>query len=124
MDTHILVVDNEADIAALVADSLAREGHRVSTATSGSEALATAISETPDLVIVDSRLPDLTSVEFVKQLRKRNETRDVRVILLTAGDNEPDQVDRLSLGADDYISKPFSPQELVLRVGSVLRRRP
>ncbi len=124
MDTRILVVDNEADIAALVADSLAREGHRVSTATSGSEALATAISETPDLVIVDSRLPDLTSVEFVKQLRKRNETRDVRVILLTAGDNEPDRVDRLSLGADDYISKPFSPQELVLRVSSVLRRRP
>ena len=123
MDTRILVVDNEADIAALVADRLAREGHRVSTATSGSEALATAISETPDLIIVDSRLPDLTGVELVTQLRERNETRDVRVILLTAGD-ETDRVDRLSLGADDYISKPFSPQELVLRVGSVLRRRP
>jgi two-component system phosphate regulon response regulator PhoB len=123
MGTRILVVDNEADIAALVADSLAREGHRVSTATSGSEALATAISETPDLIIADSRLPDLTGVELVKQLRKRNETRDVRVILLTAGD-ETDRADRLSLGADDYISKPFSPQELVLRVGSVLRRRP
>jgi two-component system phosphate regulon response regulator PhoB len=122
MNYRILVVDDKADIAALVAYNLAREGYRVSTARSGSEALKAAIEEAPDLVILDLMLPDLSGFEVLQELRKRSETRDVGVILLTARDAETDRLHSLSLGADDYVSKPFSPQELVLRAGAVLRR--
>jgi two-component system phosphate regulon response regulator PhoB len=122
MNARILVVDDESDIAALVAYNLARAGYRVSTARSGAEALAAAIDETPDLVILDLMLPDLTGFEVLTKLRERSETRDVGVILLTARDKEGDKVQGLSLGADDYVSKPFSAQELVLRAGAVLRR--
>jgi two-component system phosphate regulon response regulator PhoB len=122
MNSRILVVDDEADIAALVAYNLAREGYRVSTARSGSEALKAAVEETPDLVILDLMLPDLSGFEVLQELRKRSETRDVGVILLTARDAETDRLQGLSLGADDYVSKPFSPRELVLRAGAVLRR--
>jgi len=122
MNYRILVVDDEADIAALVAYNLARGGYRVSTARSGSEALTAAIEEAPDLVILDLMLPDLSGFEVLQELRQRPETRDVGVILLTARDAETDRLHGLSLGADDYVSKPFSPQELVLRAGAVLRR--
>jgi two-component system phosphate regulon response regulator PhoB len=122
MNARILVVDDEADIAALVAYNLARAGYRVSTARSGSEALRAAVEETPDLVVLDLMLPDVSGFEVLQELRKRSETRDVGVILLTARDQETDRLQGLSLGADDYVSKPFSPQELVLRTGAVLRR--
>ena len=122
MNSRILVVDDEADIAALVAYNLAREGYRVSTARSGLEALTAAVEETPDLVILDLMLPDLSGFEVLQQLRNKSETREVGVILLTARDAETDRLQGLSLGADDYISKPFSPQELVLRAAAVLRR--
>jgi two-component system phosphate regulon response regulator PhoB len=122
MNARILVVDDESDIAALVAYNLARAGYRVSTARSGTEALKAAMEEKPDLVILDLMLPDLTGFEVLAKLREQSETRDVGVILLTARDNEGDRLQGLSLGADDYISKPFSQQELVLRAGAVLRR--
>jgi two-component system phosphate regulon response regulator PhoB len=119
---RILVVDDEADIVALVAYHLAKAGYRVSTAGSGSDALAAARQERPALVVLDLMLPGLSGYEVLEQLRADEGTRDVAVLMLTARRDEPDRIRGLSLGADDYLTKPFSPQELVLRVGAILRR--
>jgi two-component system, OmpR family, phosphate regulon response regulator PhoB len=121
--THrILVVDDEADITALVAYHLAKAGYRVTTAASGRDALRAAREERPDLVVLDLMLPGISGYDVLAELRRRDETKDLGVILLTARKDEPDRIKGLSLGADDYLPKPFSPQELVLRVGAVLRR--
>lgn len=119
---RILVVDDEPDITALVAYHLAKEGYRVSTATSGPEALKSASEQRPDLVVLDLMLPGMGGYEVLRELRSRADTSDVGVVLLTARGNEADRIEGLSHGADDYVVKPFSPQELVLRVGAVLRR--
>ena len=119
---RILVVDDEPDITALVAYHLAKAGHRVSTAANGPDALRSAREERPDLVILDVMLPGASGYDVLAELRKRDETKDVGVILLTARREEPDRIRGLQLGADDYLTKPFSPQELVLRVDAVLRR--
>jgi two-component system phosphate regulon response regulator PhoB len=122
MGAHVLVVDDEPDITALVAYHLARAGYRVSTAYSGSEALSAALELRPDLIVLDLMLPGISGYEVLKELRRRSQSRDVGVIVLTAKKDEADRVRGLELGADDYLVKPFSPQELVLRVGAVLRR--
>lgn len=122
MSYNILVVDDEPDITALVAYHLAKAGYRVSTARNGSEALAAMDRFRPALVVLDLMLPGVSGYDILQELRRRAETRDVGVILLTARREEADRVKGLSLGADDYLVKPFSPQELVLRVGAVLRR--
>lgn len=122
MSHRILVCDDEPDITALVAYHLAKAGYRVSTAASGTEALKAAREERPDVVVLDLMLPGLGGYEVLKELRAREETRDVGVILLTARRDEPDRIKGLSLGADDYLTKPFSPQELTLRVAALLRR--
>jgi two-component system phosphate regulon response regulator PhoB len=122
MTQRILVVDDEPDITALVSYHLARGGYRVSTAASGAEALRSAREERPDLVILDLMLPGVSGYDVLAEMRSREETRDVGVILLTARREEADRIRGLSLGADDYLTKPFSPQELILRVGAVLRR--
>ena len=122
MTQRILVVDDEPDITALVAYHLARAGYRVSTATNGPDALKAAKDERPDLVVLDLMLPGLSGYDVLAELRKRDETRDVGVILLTARRDEPDRIRGLSLGADDYLTKPFSPAELTLRVQALLRR--
>lgn len=119
---RILVVDDEADITALVAYHLAKAGYRVTTAGNGRDALESAREERPDLVVLDLMLPGVSGYDVLAELRRREETRDIGVILLTARKEEPDRIKGLSLGADDYLPKPFSPQELVLRVGAVLRR--
>ena len=119
---RVLVVDDEPDITALVAYHLAKAGYRVTTATNGRDALQAAREERPDLVVLDLMLPGLSGYEVLADLRRRDETKEVGVILLTARRDEPDRIKGLSLGADDYLAKPFSPQELVLRVGAVLRR--
>ncbi|MEX2570009.1 MAG: response regulator transcription factor [Gemmatimonadota bacterium] len=119
---HILVVDDEPDISALVAYHLAREGYRVRTAATGPEALRAIEAEAPDLVLLDLMLPGLSGLDVLREIRRQESWRDVPVILLTAKREEADRVEGLSLGADDYVSKPFSPQEVVLRVGAVLRR--
>jgi len=119
---RILVVDDEPDITGLVAYHLAKAGYRVTTAANGAEALKSARQERPDLVVLDLMLPGVSGYDVLAELRRRQETRDVGVILLTARKDEPDRIKGLSLGADDYLAKPFSPQELVLRVGAVLRR--
>lgn len=122
MTHRILVVDDEPDITALVAYHLARAGYRVSTAAGGPEALRAAREEHPDIVILDVMLPGASGYDVLAELRRREETRDVGVILLTARREEPDRIRGLTLGADDYLTKPFSPAELVLRVQGLLRR--
>jgi two-component system, OmpR family, phosphate regulon response regulator PhoB len=122
MTNRILVVDDEPDITALVAYHLAKAGFRVSTAANGGDALKAAREERPDIVILDLMLPGISGYDILAELRKREETREVGVILLTARREETDRIRGLSLGADDYLTKPFSPQELSLRVSGLLRR--
>jgi two-component system, OmpR family, phosphate regulon response regulator PhoB len=122
MSAHILVVDDEPDISALVAFHLARESYRVRTAADGSEAMRAVELEQPDLIVLDLMLPGMSGLEVLQELRRREETRHIPVLLLTARREENDRIEGLRLGADDYLPKPFSPQELVLRVGAILRR--
>jgi two-component system phosphate regulon response regulator PhoB len=121
-EQRVLVVDDEADIVALVAYHLARAGYRVSTASTGPDALEAARREQPALLVLDLMLPGLSGYEVLEQLRADPSTRDIAVLMLTARREEQDRIRGLSLGADDYLTKPFSPQELVLRVGAILRR--
>jgi two-component system phosphate regulon response regulator PhoB len=119
---RILVVDDEPDIVALIAYHLVKAGYRVSTAATGPDALTAARQERPALIILDLMLPGLSGYDVLEQLRAQPATRDVAVLLLSARREEQDRIRGLSLGADDYLTKPFSPQELVLRVGAILRR--
>jgi two-component system, OmpR family, phosphate regulon response regulator PhoB len=119
---RILVVDDEPDIIALVAYHLARAGYRVSTASTGMEALHAAREEQPALVVLDLMLPELSGFQVLERMRADAALADIPVLMLTARREEPDRVQGLSLGADDYLVKPFSPQELVLRVRNILRR--
>ena len=121
-DARILVVDDEPDITALVAYHLARAGYQVKTAGTGPEALQAIAAEPPDLVVLDLMLPGRSGHEVLEEIRRREETRDVGVILLTARREEVDRIKGLTEGADDYLTKPFSPAELVLRVKALLRR--
>lgn len=121
-EQRVLVVDDEADIVALVAYHLARAGYRVSTASTGHDALEAARREQPALIVLDLMLPGLSGYEVLERLRADASTRDIAVLMLTARREEQDRIRGLSLGADDYLTKPFSPQELVLRVGAILRR--
>ena len=119
---RILVVDDEEDIVALVAYHLVKARYRVSTASTGVDAVAQARKDRPSLVVLDLMLPGMSGFEVLEQLRADPATRDCAVLMLTARKDEPDRIRGLSLGADDYLTKPFSPQELVLRVGAILRR--
>jgi two-component system phosphate regulon response regulator PhoB len=119
---RVLVVDDEADIVALVAYHLVKAGYRVSTASSGPDAIAAARQERPALVVLDLMLPGASGYDVLEQLRNQPATRDIAVLMLTARREEQDRIRGLSLGADDYLTKPFSPPELVLRVGAILRR--
>ncbi|HEX6089533.1 MAG TPA: response regulator transcription factor [Gemmatimonadales bacterium] len=122
MSHRVLVVDDEPDITGLVAYHLARAGYRVSTAANGTEALRAAREERPDAVVLDLMLPGASGYDVLQELRRMDETREVGVILLTSRREEVDRIRGLSLGADDYLTKPFSPAELTLRVGAILRR--
>ncbi len=122
MKANILVVDDEPDISALVAYHLAREFYRVRTVSDGEEALEAVGRERPDLIVLDLMLPGTSGLDVLRSLRSRPEFESLPVVLLTARSDEQERVEGLSLGADDYVTKPFSPQELVLRVGAVLRR--
>lgn len=119
---RILVVDDEADIVALVAYHMLKAGYRVSTASGGAEAIVAARQERPALIVLDLMLPGLSGYDVLEQLRGEAATRDVAVLMLTARREEHDRIRGLALGADDYLTKPFSPQELVLRIGAILRR--
>jgi two-component system phosphate regulon response regulator PhoB len=119
---RVLVVDDEPDIVALVAYHLAKAGYRVSTAATGPDALRAAREERPALVVLDLMLPGMSGFDVLEKLRAHDATREVAVLMLTARKEEPDRIRGLTLGADDYLTKPFSPAELILRVGAILRR--
>ena len=119
---RVLVVEDERDIAALVAYHLTKEGYRVRTAYTGQEALEAMGADRPDLVLLDLMLPGFSGYEVLQEVRRRPEIAEVPVVVLTARRDEADRVQGLELGADDYVTKPFSPRELVLRVAAVLRR--
>jgi len=120
--TTILVVDDEEDIRELVELNLTREGYSVLNCETGQQALQTARSKLPDLVILDLMLPDIDGLEVCKRLKGDNKTRHIPVVMLTAKADEADIVTGLELGADDYITKPFSGKVLTARVRRVLRR--
>jgi DNA-binding response OmpR family regulator len=117
---RILIVDDEPEIVRLVVDYMSAAGFATSTARNGNEALMRAQTQPMDLVILDLGLPALDGLDVTRTLRK---TSDVPIIMLTARDDETDKLIGLELGADDYVTKPFSPRELVARVRAVLRRR-
>lgn len=119
---RVLVVDDEADIVALVAYHLAKSGFKVSTATTGLEALERTRQEQPALIVLDLMLPDMSGFDVLSTIRGEEPVADTPVLMLTARREEPDRIRGLSLGADDYLTKPFSPQELILRVNAILRR--
>ncbi|TYP54927.1 response regulator transcription factor [Thermosediminibacter litoriperuensis] len=118
----ILVVDDEPNILELVKFNLENSGFKVITAADGQQALDLVQEEQPDLVILDIMLPGIDGMEVCRILRRQRTTRDIPVILLTAKTEEIDKVLGLEMGADDYITKPFSPRELAARVKAVLRR--
>jgi two-component system, OmpR family, phosphate regulon response regulator PhoB len=118
----ILVVEDERDIAALVAYHLTKEGYRVRTAEGGVEALEAVSAERPDLILLDLNLPGFSGYDVLTEIRRRPGVTDVPVVMLTARREESDRIKGFELGADDYLTKPFSPRELVLRVAAVLRR--
>ena len=117
---RILIVDDEPEILRLVRDYLASAGFSVATAKTGDDALMRARMDPPDLVVLDLGLPGLDGLDVTRSLRRQG---DVPIIMLTARDDETDKLVGLELGADDYVTKPFSPRELVARVRVVLRRR-
>ncbi len=122
-EERILIVDDEEDILELVGYNLAREGYKIIKALSGEEALSLSRSEIPNLIILDLMLPGIDGLEVLKRLKKNLKTINIPTILLTAKGEESDIVAGLELGADDYITKPFSPQILLARIRTVLRRQ-
>jgi len=115
----ILVVEDESSIASFVAAYLKNAGYGVRTAASGSEALSQVATDPPLLVVLDLMLPDIDGIEVCRRIRKNS---DVPILMLTARDEDVDKIIGLEVGADDYLTKPFNPRELVARVKSILRR--
>ena len=120
---HILVVEDEDDIQELVRYNLAKEGYRVAQAISGEEGFKAAKSSNPDLIVLDLMLPGLDGLEICRLLKADPKTSHTPIVMLTAKGEESDVVTGLELGADDYITKPFSPKVLVARLRAVLRRK-
>lgn len=118
----ILVVEDEEDILELVSYHLNREGYKVKQAMTGEEALQKVRTEAPDLVVLDLMLPELDGLEVCKRVKSDEATADIPIVMLTAKGEEADIVAGLELGADDYITKPFSPRVMIARVRAVLRR--
>jgi DNA-binding response OmpR family regulator len=115
----VLVVEDETSIASFVALYLKNAGYGVRTAATGSEALSQVAAATPALIVLDLMLPDIDGIEVCKRIRQRS---DVPILMLTARDEDVDKIIGLEVGADDYLTKPFNPRELVARVKSILRR--
>jgi len=122
MNNKVLVADDEEDVLNLVGSNLRNAGFAVLKAADGAEALAKARVESPALIVLDLMLPGMSGLEVCKVLKGEPATARIPIVMLTAKAEEIDRIVGLELGADDYITKPFSPRELVLRVKSVLRR--
>ncbi len=119
---QILAVDDEADILKLITFNLQKEGYQIQGATTGEEAMIMARSMSPALILLDIMLPGISGLEVCKRLKKAKDTQAIPVVMLSAKGEEADIVTGLELGADDYITKPFSPRVLVARVNTALRR--
>ncbi len=122
MTAKVLVVEDEAALAELLRYNLSAEGFKVSHAGTGEEAELLIAEETPDLVVLDWMLPQVSGIELCRRLRSRTDTRSIPIIMLTARGEEGDRVRGLATGADDYVVKPFSLPELMARVKALLRR--
>lgn len=122
MSLHVLVIEDESDIARLVRHYLEKEGYRVTTLQDGAQGMATLLKQVPDLLVLDLMLPGMDGLEICKKVRSRPEGTHLPILMLTAKGEESDKVIGLELGADDYLTKPFSPRELVARVRALLRR--
>jgi len=118
----ILVVDDEDHIVELISYNLTNSGYKVITANNGIDAVRIAREEKPNLMLLDLMIPGLDGFDVCKSIRNDNETKDISVIMLTAKGEELDKILGLELGADDYITKPFSIRELLARIKAVLRR--
>jgi two-component system phosphate regulon response regulator PhoB len=118
----ILVIEDERDLVELISFNLEKEGYRVITATEGSTGLETARNSLPDLILLDLMLPGINGTEICKILKKNEKTSRIPIIMLTAKGEEIDRVVGFEVGADDYVVKPFSNRELMLRIKAVLRR--
>ena len=123
MAQSLLVVEDETDIAELLRRVFSKEGWNVGVANTGLAALSAVRREPPDLIVLDWMLPELSGIEVLKEIRRHPDTRMVPVIMLTARHDEIDRVLGLELGADDYVTKPFSARELILRIRGLLKRR-
>ena len=115
----VLVVEDESSIASFVALYLKNAGYAVRTAATGSEALSQVAADQPTLIVLDLMLPDIDGIEVCRRIRKSS---DIPILMLTARDEDVDKIIGLEVGADDYLTKPFNPRELVARVKSILRR--
>jgi len=123
MAVTILIVEDELAIQELISINLKRAGHMVLCADSAEQAKKMINSILPDLVLLDWMLPDMSGIEFARNLRREDRTKSIPIIMLTARVQESDKIAGLEAGADDYITKPFSPRELLARIKAVLRRR-
>lgn len=119
----ILVVDDEEDLLELLRYNLSREGYDIICASTGEEGLKSAMKNIPELIILDLMLPGIDGLDVARSLKSDNGTKDIPIIMLTAKGEEADIVTGLELGADDYVTKPFSPRILIARIKTVLRRK-
>lgn len=119
---HVLVVDDEDDIRELLSFNLGREGHSVALAATGEEALKLARRQAPDVVVLDLMLPGMSGLDVARAMKRDHDLKSVPIIMLSAKDAEADVVAGLELGADDYVTKPFSVRVLLARIRAVLRR--
>ncbi|MBL8628168.1 MAG: phosphate regulon transcriptional regulator PhoB [Rhodospirillaceae bacterium] len=122
MKPTVMIVEDEASLVTMLRYNLEKEGFRVTEAGDGEEALTIADETPPDAVLLDWMLPRMSGIEVCRQLRRKSETRNVPIIMLTARNEETDKVRGLNVGADDYMTKPFSMPELMARVRALLRR--
>lgn len=122
MNPLVLIVEDEPSLVALLRYNLEKSGYRVDEAVDGQEALLKVQEEKPDLILLDWMLPQMSGLEVCRQVRRNQASRNIPIIMLTARGEESDRVRGLDSGADDYISKPFSPGELLARMRAVLRR--
>ena len=122
MKIRILLIEDDDNITELVRYNLERSGYIVDTTMDGEEGLLRALEEKPDLILLDWMLPNISGLEICRRLRRNSDSANIPIIMLTARAEEPDRIRGLETGADDYVTKPFSPKELTARIQAVLRR--
>ncbi|WP_321389628.1 phosphate regulon transcriptional regulator PhoB [Emcibacter sp.] len=122
MSAHILLIEDDQNLTELVRYNLEQEGFKVTCEADGEDGLLSATDVSPDLILLDWMLPNLSGIEICRRLRRENATKNIPIIMLTARSEETDRIRGLETGADDYITKPFSPKELIARINAILRR--